>query len=355
MSVVAEQYLQIIDRFTEADSGSGELDLEQAGEYLVVAATLLSIKSRSLLPSESEETVPDDWQEGSEFFESLRERLRAYEITKSRAAGLRKLPQLGVDTFSRRDRKALQPTAEMLREEEDAETLSMTFLRLMKRIGNAKFFTITAQPVSIVSFMSRVIESFGSLEKRIGHSKEKAISFYQLLAEAIPSWKTAAHGGEDQSAGKAENRAAVIGGFIAVLELIKRGVIAHVVEANSTEAQLAGNLAEGGVGETGIERAGSSGSGPQMAMSSSARISEPGFMLQLAIDTSENAQRFSEGELSSEFDSKVADDEEDGIRLSEPVSIKQYEGRRREESAQQEALRRDDSDGSEVQRKRVGE
>ena len=43
LSEVCDQYLKIVER-------SAELDLERAGEYLVVAATLVARKSEAILP-----------------------------------------------------------------------------------------------------------------------------------------------------------------------------------------------------------------------------------------------------------------------------------------------------------------
>ena len=101
MSVIADKYLAIINSSTI-------IDLEKAAEYLVIAATLMSIKSQSLLsknvaPEEEEDAYP-----GSDFYEQLRERLKQYELTKMRAEALRQLPQLNVNTFTRPDRVVLK-------------------------------------------------------------------------------------------------------------------------------------------------------------------------------------------------------------------------------------------------------
>ena len=114
MSLVAEQYLEIVTR------NARYLDLEKASEFLVIAATLLAIKSGSLLPSlpvPGAEDSRDDWVD-TRFFEDLRQRLCAYELTKARAMSLVRCPQLGVDTFNRVDHQALKPTPEMLCEPE---------------------------------------------------------------------------------------------------------------------------------------------------------------------------------------------------------------------------------------------
>ena len=72
---ITDQYLQYLE-FMQA------LDLEVAGEFLVVAATLMQIKSRMLLPREEttaqESEEPDPTQE-------LIERLKEYQKFKQAA------------------------------------------------------------------------------------------------------------------------------------------------------------------------------------------------------------------------------------------------------------------------------
>ncbi len=85
---ITNQYLQYIGLMQE-------LELELAAEYLVMAALLLEIKSRMLLPRPEEE--------GEEEIEDPRERLiqqlQDYAIFKQAAEDLNELPQVGRDTF----------------------------------------------------------------------------------------------------------------------------------------------------------------------------------------------------------------------------------------------------------------
>lgn len=73
LAIVADQYFAYI-------SGMEELDIELAAEYLVMAATLVFLKSRSLLPP-----IPVEFMgEGEETPEMLEERLRQRLITYSK-------------------------------------------------------------------------------------------------------------------------------------------------------------------------------------------------------------------------------------------------------------------------------
>ena len=67
LAEVAEQYMQCLDMMRS-------LDLEIAGEYLVIAATLLSIKS-SVLLDEPVEMVPDEEGNLYDPYEALLEQL----------------------------------------------------------------------------------------------------------------------------------------------------------------------------------------------------------------------------------------------------------------------------------------
>ncbi len=85
---IAEQYLETIELMRE-------LDLDVAAEYLVMAATLALIKSRMLLPDESEdeEDAPDPRTE-------LVQRLLEYQRFKEVAEALSRRRLLGRDVWS---------------------------------------------------------------------------------------------------------------------------------------------------------------------------------------------------------------------------------------------------------------
>ena len=96
IAFVAEKYLEYLHLMRS-------LDLEVAGDYLVMAATLAWLKSRELLPQgprEGEQTSADD-EEGEDPREALIRRLVEYERFKSAAAELDALPISGRDVFAR--------------------------------------------------------------------------------------------------------------------------------------------------------------------------------------------------------------------------------------------------------------
>ena len=221
MSEICEQYLEIV--LEQADT----IDIEKASEYIVIAANLLSIKSSSLLPAEEELEQDDGYSEILRFFESLRARLIEFKKTKLRAEALIELPQLGVDSFNRKDKSALKPTSEMYAEPEDGLDLGNLFSALMRRIGNAaKSLRILAEPVSVVDLMMKFLDGLSnSTEKiNINSTEKKKSSFFRLLANVIGFSRKKKK--QSKSKEKSELRNSLVAGFVAVLELAKRGVIA---------------------------------------------------------------------------------------------------------------------------------
>ncbi len=89
IDAVASQYIAYIEMMEN-------IAIELAGEYLLMAATLAEIKSRSLLPDLSE---PDDEDDAQDPRIALIERLREYDQFKRAAENIDALPRAGRDVF----------------------------------------------------------------------------------------------------------------------------------------------------------------------------------------------------------------------------------------------------------------
>jgi segregation and condensation protein A len=91
--LIAQKYLEVIDAMEQ-------MNLDIAGEFLVMAAELLHIKSRLLLPKEQ---VPaeENGEEEQDPRKKLMQRLYEYQRVKEAAAELALLPRLGSDVFFR--------------------------------------------------------------------------------------------------------------------------------------------------------------------------------------------------------------------------------------------------------------
>jgi segregation and condensation protein A len=91
IATITEQYLATLELMQS-------LNLDVAGEFLVMAATLIHIKSRMLLPPGEEE---DDDEEGSDPREELMRQLLEYQRFKEAAEELEKREILKRDVFVR--------------------------------------------------------------------------------------------------------------------------------------------------------------------------------------------------------------------------------------------------------------
>jgi segregation and condensation protein A len=92
IAVVTDQYLRYLALMES-------LDLEVAGEFLVMAATLTEIKSRMLLPRPP--AAPADEEEGQDPREALVQRLLEYERYKSVVSQLREMEEFRQRVFKR--------------------------------------------------------------------------------------------------------------------------------------------------------------------------------------------------------------------------------------------------------------
>jgi len=90
IALITRQYMKYIDLMKS-------LDLDLAGEYLVLAATLTHIKSRMLLPVSEEDEEEDEEDPREELVKQLLE----YKAFKEAALGLDKMNILGRDVFGR--------------------------------------------------------------------------------------------------------------------------------------------------------------------------------------------------------------------------------------------------------------
>ncbi len=93
MAQLTEQYMEFIQTMKQ-------LELDVASEYLVMAATLLAIKSKMLLPKREELLIEDELVE-EDPREQLMEKLLEYRKYKEAAQGLKKLEGERALLFSR--------------------------------------------------------------------------------------------------------------------------------------------------------------------------------------------------------------------------------------------------------------
>ncbi len=256
MAHVCEQYLATV-------SQAAKLDLHLAAEYLVVAATLVALKSESLLPQQSFFLDGEALEEGSNFYEELRERLKRYEQVKAQARELNSLPQLGLSTFTRLDRSIFAPregdgTTETETVHwhigETTVSLGTAFVKLLRRIGTTlDSIRIQLDPVSIVDYMMRIVGLFEPAEpKSVDEQKvelQKPQTFLQTLvslARNFGNQSKPTHARGETGAACKPVRGMVIGSFMALLELIRRGIVSVQQQDDSGEISMNLEISPGG-------------------------------------------------------------------------------------------------------------
>jgi segregation and condensation protein A len=183
---ITRQYLAAIDTMTS-------LNLDVAGDFLVMAATLLHIKSRLLLPrSDAEEPEEEEIDPRAE----LVLRLLEYQKYKDAALSLDKLPLLGRDVFVR---EAAEPEPEAVEEDKDnlapvgLYELVEAFRHLLAGKGEPSFHRVEMERFSVADRIQLILSAL---------AKNPRLSFLDLFADSI-------------------GRSEVVVTFLAMLELVK--------------------------------------------------------------------------------------------------------------------------------------
>ncbi len=181
---ITKQYVQYIELMKE-------LQLELAGEYLLMAAMLAEIKSRMLLPR----PVAEEEDEEDPRAELVR-RLQEYERYKKAAEEISDLPRLERDTFvasaEAPERKVVHKLPDVTMKE-----LLLAFHDVLKRAEMFSHLHVTREPLSVRQRMSEVL------------TRIKAGSFTGFPELFDPE----------------EGRMGVAVTFIAILELLKESLI----------------------------------------------------------------------------------------------------------------------------------
>ena len=189
---ITRQYVQYIELMQE-------LQLELAGEYLVMAATLAEIKSRMLLPRSAN---AQDGTEEDPRAELVR-RLQEYERFKRAAEDLDRLPRLERDVWAAsadlRDRSVVRLVPQV--------TLQEMLVAFKEVVVRAEFFARHHVQRERLSVRERMSEILSTLERT---------SFVEFVRLFRPE----------------EGRMGVTITFVAILELMREGLI-DIVQAEA--------------------------------------------------------------------------------------------------------------------------
>lgn len=184
MAQLTLQYLHYVDRIRERK-------LELAAEYLLMAAMLVEIKSRLLLPKTKTETDGEAEDPRAE----LVRRLLEYERMKLAAGTLDELPKCGSDFFL--PQAAILKTAEKKWPAVSPYELQLAFAEIIRRAKLSASHTVGKQELSVREHMAAILRRLRDV---------RFIEFYDLF---------------DATAGVAM----VVVHFLALLELAKETLI----------------------------------------------------------------------------------------------------------------------------------
>jgi segregation and condensation protein A len=182
---ITRQYMNYIELMQD-------LQLELAGEYLVMAATLAEIKSRMLLPRATDSLPADEQDPRAE----LVRRLQGYERVKRAAESIDRMPRLERDVWSASAEADLQRPARTLPQ----VALQEMIIAFRDVVARAELFAhhhVQRERLSVRQRMGDILEALGKS------------SFVEFSALFRPE----------------EGRMGVTVTFMAILELVREGLL----------------------------------------------------------------------------------------------------------------------------------
>ena len=195
IAFVCEKYLEYLALLRA-------LDLEVAGDYLVMAATLAYLKSRELLPTEPEASEGEfDDELGPDPREALIARLLEYQKYRAAADQLDRMPISGRDVFARGQDVDLPPLDAGLAPV-TLFRLAEAFHRVLERARIHRSHDVVLERVSVVDGMRQLALLLETRER---------VDFERLFLER--TWSS-----------ERELRAMLVVTLMSILELVKLGV-----------------------------------------------------------------------------------------------------------------------------------
>jgi segregation and condensation protein A len=197
IALITQQYLDTIHLMQE-------MNLDVAGDYLVMAATLIHIKSRMLLPRpetaaavEGEEEDPRD---------TLVQRLLEHQKYKAAAGLLHEREQVRAAQWQRPDERVAGITGEDIEPELEVDLFSLlaAFQAVVQRARQRPSVLLPSEQVSIETRIDQLLERL---------SETQACGFEELFADA-------------------HDRGSLVVTFLALLEMIRLKLV-RVFQAGS--------------------------------------------------------------------------------------------------------------------------
>ena len=187
IAAITKQYLDYIDLIRS-------LNLDIGGEFLVMAATLIQIKSRMLLPA----TETEDDEEGEDPREELVARLLEYQQYKDAAGLLGDRGETWSNIFRREQALQVKGESEFAMSEVSIFDLIDALQKVLERNPEGSSIEIILEELSVKDKISVILERL--------NNQENSITFASLF--------------EDE-----KTRSAIIVTFLALLETIRLGLV----------------------------------------------------------------------------------------------------------------------------------
>jgi segregation and condensation protein A len=167
IAAITRQYLEYMEL-------RKELNLDIAGEFLVMAATLLQIKSRMLLPITQDEEEAESEDPRAE----LVRRLLEYQRYRDASFQLSSRNLMGRDVFARKFDSPEFADLEQKEEPADVELFELieAFRRVLSRVSVETFHNVVTDGISIADRISEVLSLL---------HEEKTICFEALFSDGM--------------------------------------------------------------------------------------------------------------------------------------------------------------------------
>ncbi|WP_233440357.1 segregation and condensation protein A [Modicisalibacter coralii] len=207
VAAITHQYIEYVELMKA-------LEIDLAGEYLLMAAMLAEIKSRTLLPRPPKGDAEDDEEDPRA---ELIRRLQEYERLKLAAESLDELPRQGRDWFPA---QAALPSLEtrVVHPDVELDELLHALSGILKRAELNQTHTISREVLSTRERMLRIMDRLAG---------ERFVTFESLFSLE-------------------EGRAGVVVTFMAILELAKEAMIEIVQNAPLSPIHVRARQVAGG-------------------------------------------------------------------------------------------------------------
>lgn len=194
------QISTILDRYLEHMAVLESLDLHDLGEFLVMASTLMEIKSREMLPSEEVE-IEAELDPRDDLIRRLLDYKRYRDLSRR------------LDRLSRIRSRMLEARVAVPAEIADSAESDEPLLDL----GDVEIWTLTAA-------FARLLDETGQHQKslNIGIERRNVRHYTERVLELVQNRSEVEF---EELFDRSEGRYGLIGVFVAILEMMKQGVL----------------------------------------------------------------------------------------------------------------------------------